>query len=90
MNFVVQIVPHKDFTKDLKKQTLKVKEKTKDRLYIFSYKPLDPILNNHALTGKWQGYRSINITGDIRAIYKQIDNNKVIFIALGSHSKLYR
>ena len=89
MNNIIQIVPHKDFTKDLKKQSLKVRDKTKERLYIFRHNPFDPVLNNHFLIGKWKGYRSINITGDIRAIYKQINDNTVIFVALGTHSQLY-
>ncbi|PIS07096.1 hypothetical protein COS66_03750 [Candidatus Berkelbacteria bacterium CG06_land_8_20_14_3_00_43_10] len=90
MNYSIQIIPHRDFTKDLRKQTAKVKDRAKDRLYIFCHNPFNPILYNHALTGRWKGHRSINITGDIRAIYKQIDETAVVFVALGSHSELYR
>lgn len=90
MSYIVHIVPHRDFTRDLKKQPEKIKSKTKDKLHTFASNPFDILLNNHALSGKYKGCRSINITGDIRAIYKQINENTAVFIALGSHSELYR
>lgn len=39
-----------------------------------------PLLNNHSLTGKWRGYRSINITGDWRAIFVEVGENKMTFV----------
>ncbi|GAI64559.1 unnamed protein product, partial [marine sediment metagenome] len=35
-------------------------------------------------------YRSINITGDWRALYSKPDKDIIIFEALGIHSQLYR
>ncbi len=84
------IVYHKDFKKEYKKHPKKLREKTEERLRIFSKEEFDPILNNHALKGKWAGYRSINVTGDIRAIYKKLDSESAIFTAICSHSKLYK
>ena len=46
-------------------------------------------LNNHPLKGKWSGYRSINISGDLRALYKEMGEDKVIFTNIGSHNQLY-
>jgi len=48
------------------------------------------ILNNHALTGQWAGYRSINITGDYRAVYRLAEEDIAYFVALDTHSKLYK
>ena len=48
----------------------------------------DPILNNHALKGKYLGYRSINITGDLRVLYKK-EGNMMIFTVIDTHSNLY-
>jgi len=45
-------------------------------------------LNNHSLSGEWRGYRSIDITGDIRAVYR-IENEINLFVAIGSHNQLY-
>ncbi|OGD25820.1 hypothetical protein A2819_02150 [Candidatus Azambacteria bacterium RIFCSPHIGHO2_01_FULL_40_24] len=79
----------KDFKKDLYKLSQKQREQFYERLLIFSENPFHPILNNHELHGKLKGQHSINITGDIRAIYEQIDENKVLFLTIASHSKLY-
>ena len=66
------------------------KEKCDGRLVSFSADPFDPVLNNHPLRGTYMGYRSMNIAGDLRAIYRQIDTETYFFIALGPHKKLYR
>jgi addiction module RelE/StbE family toxin len=47
-------------------------------------------LNNHTLAGKYKGYRSINITGDFRAIYRLEKPDIGVFVAIGKHSQLYR
>lgn len=82
------IVFHKDFKKKYRKLPPKIVEKLDDRLRLFRKDEFDPLLNNHALKGKWLGYRSINITGDIRAIFK-IDTKSALFVAIDNHSNLY-
>lgn len=79
---------HKDFVKSSKRLTVREKEKLIQRLKLFGQDAFDPILNSHALKGKYLGYRSINVTGDLRAIYKK-NNTEVIFVVLDSHSNLY-
>lgn len=80
---------HKDFEKDLNKLSQKHKEQFFERLNIFSEDPFYPILNNHQLHGKLIGRHSINITGDIRAVYEKIGEERVLFLKIASHSKLY-
>lgn len=82
------IVFQKKFEKDFKKFPLKVKEKFNERLIIFEKDQFDPILNNHSLIGKYLGYRSINVTGDLRAIFKK-NGDTAIFTDIDSHSNLY-
>lgn len=48
----------------------------------------DPRLRSHALRGDYKDYRSINVTGDWRAIYRMVGET-ALFIALGTHSQLY-
>lgn len=79
---------HKDFLKDFKKQPKKVKDKFKERQMLFEVDEFNPVLNNHALKGKYRGYRSINITGDLRVIYKR-ESGYALFVAIDSHSNLY-
>ena len=82
------IVYHKDFKKNYKKLSPKLREKLEERLRLFSEDEFNPILNNHALNGKYLGYRSINVTGDIRAIFRR-ESEEVIFVAIAGHSNLY-
>jgi len=80
----------KDFIKQLKKSPSKIKTQFIRRIEIFTRNPAHPTLHNHALTGEYDGCRSINITGDWRAVYTEITQNSVIFVALGTHSQLYK
>jgi len=41
------------------------------------------------LTGQYADLHSINITGDIRALYEKINDSYVIFGFIGTHSELY-
>lgn len=65
------------------------KKDSKERRNIFLKNPYDPILNNHALHGKYMCYRSMSITGNIRIVYKLFDKDTVLFAEIGTHSKLY-
>jgi mRNA interferase YafQ len=81
---------HKDFKKSLKKLTKSAQNKLDDRLRILVDNQSDAQLKNHALTGRWKGYRSINITGDIRAVFKVAENGSILFTNIGTHSELYK
>jgi addiction module RelE/StbE family toxin len=85
----MKIILHKNFIKEFKK--LKESERTrfKERRDLFLLDEFNPVLNNHPLRGNYIGYRSINITGDLRAIYKK-QNNVAIFVTINSHSNLYK
>jgi len=86
----MQYVLSKKFEKQFSKLQTNVKNKVITQFEIFTKNPFDKKLKNHALSGKQKGQRSINITGDIRAIYEEIEKDVlVIFIAIGSHSDLY-
>jgi len=43
----------------------------------------------HSLSGEWFGCKSINITGDIKAVFEEVEDDLVEFTAIGSHSDLY-
>lgn len=78
------------FNKQLKKAPLKIKVTFRKRINLFLKDEFSPILNSHTLTGEYKGYRSINITGDWRAIYSVDLDNNINFELLGTHSQLYR
>ena len=79
----------KNFDKQYSKLNLKVKGQFKNRIEVFSADPFDVILRNHALKGKYLGYRSIDINGDVRALYTVKGDIVIIFGFIGTHSQLY-
>lgn len=83
-----------DFHKSFHKQAAILKPAQKNRLknalLKFEDQPYHPDLYNHPLTGEWQGFRSISFGGDWRAHYKIIDDDTVLFVAVGTHSQLYK
>lgn len=80
-----------NFLKELKKAPLKIRFAFKEKLEIFITDKFHPVLNNHSLTGKFKSYRSINITGDWRAIFREFNNGKLIYFdIIGTHSQLYK
>lgn len=84
----MNIVFHKQFKKKFKKLTPKVQNQFLDRLELFTRNNFHPTLKNHAVHGAFEDCRSINVTGDYRAIYK-IEKESVIFITIGTHSDLF-
>lgn len=85
----MRIFLHRNVKKRYKKLSTPEQRHFKERRNLFLESPFHPLLNNHGLQGEYQGCRSINITGNLRAIYEEIDSNTVHFIALGTHSELY-
>jgi len=81
---------HRNFEKQYEKLGNKEKKKFRQNIDIFLNDEFNPILNNHPLKGEYKGYRSFNVTGNIRAIYKQEIKGRVIFIAIDKHSNLYK
>ncbi|MDO8498676.1 MAG: type II toxin-antitoxin system mRNA interferase toxin, RelE/StbE family [bacterium] len=79
---------HRDFKKDFKKLSDKIKRKFTEKILLFEKDEFEPVLNNHTLKGNYSGYRSINITGDLRAIYRK-SSDEIMFMAIDSHSNLY-
>jgi addiction module RelE/StbE family toxin len=79
---------HKNFTKSYGKLPQKLRDKFDERLNIFVDDSHAPELNNHALHGEYLGCRSINVTGDLRAVY-EVRENGVRFLDIDTHSNLY-
>lgn len=83
------VIRTKYFTKAVNKLPASVKRALAERLQLFMSEPFSYILNNHALQGDRQPYRSINITGDYRLVYEQYDEETVLLIDIDTHSNLY-
>lgn len=79
---------HRDFERAYRKLRNREQARVRERIALFAHDAFHPLLNNHPLRGKYQGYRSINIDGDLRAIYREINPNAAHFVEIGTHSQL--
>lgn len=80
------------FLEKVKRLEVRIYVSLRKQILIFSNNPYDPVLQNHALRGEWEGYRSINITTDWRALYEEIkDGDEIVayFSYIGTHKQLY-
>lgn len=82
------IVFNRSFKKTYKKRDQMIRSHFDERIHLFEQEPFHPLLDNHALHGKWAGYRSINVTGDFRAIFKQ-EGDVATFVDFDTHHNLY-
>jgi addiction module RelE/StbE family toxin len=84
----MEIVFHKNFKKKLKKLSPKIQNQFYERLETFEEDKNHKTLNNHSVDKVFIGCRSINVTGDYRAIFKE-DGEVTHFVNIGTHSELY-
>lgn len=80
------------FLKQLKKSNIRIRKAFKECLLLFIKDPSDLELNNHPLQREYYGFRSIDITSDYRAIYKEVvkeDDTYIYFTSFGTHTQLY-
>jgi addiction module RelE/StbE family toxin len=77
------------FKKQYKKLPLKMQTQFDDRVQLFVVDPTQPKLKVHPLKGKFAGYWSMSVSGDIRALYIIEGDTIVIFALIGTHSQLY-
>ena len=51
--------------------------------------PLDPKLQDHSLSGYWEGYRDCHVKPDLVLIYAKPDDATLRLARLGSHSEVF-
>ncbi len=66
-----------------------LQSKAWERLDLLHDESASPLLNDHALHAPYDGYRSINITGDYRLIYRKVALDAIELHAIGTHAELY-
>lgn len=81
---------HKKFLKRFDVLRKNEKAQVLARIQCFEENQFATLLNNHKLAGEYQHYRSININGDLRALYYSDALGDIEFVLLGTHSELYR
>ncbi|HEX9721664.1 MAG TPA: type II toxin-antitoxin system mRNA interferase toxin, RelE/StbE family [Candidatus Paceibacterota bacterium] len=80
---------HKKFEKQYKRLRKNEQQRVQERIILFRENRFHPILENHPLQGKYVGHHSINIGGDLRALFKQVGADEYWFVKIGTHSELY-
>lgn len=89
-NMRVRLAPK--LVRKLKKQDVRLRKGFKAAINLSSKDPHDPQLDNHELQREWEGFRSIDITSDWRAIYEyKLVGKEIVafFVAIGAHKELY-
>ena len=80
---------HPNFKKQFRKLPRKVQDSFEKRLDIFLDNMFHPLLNNHSVDSAYPGWRSINVTGDYRALFEIKEKDMIVFMKIGTHSELY-
>lgn len=83
----IQYLPK--FKKQYQKLSPKLQQQFDDRLQLFLIDATDPRLRVHPLKGTYAGYWSLNVSGDLRALYLAQGDSIIIFALIGTHSELY-
>ena len=86
----MQIELHGNFLKNYAKLPKKIQEKFKERRDLFIENNFHALLNNHSVAPTYPNWRSINITGNFRALVEVKEKEKVVFMKIGTHSELYK
>ncbi len=79
----------KQFKKQYKKLSKNYQIQFYEKLELYLVDPTAPQLRVHPLQGAFAGYWSMNVNGDIRALYTVRGEELIIFALIGSHSQLY-
>lgn len=77
------------FKKQYKKLPEKIQKQFDEKITLFAVDPTAPVLKVHPLKGNLKGYWSMNVNGDVRALYIMDGDSIVIFGLIGTHSQLY-
>ncbi len=86
------ILTNKTFTKHYKLRVApnwKLRRQFAKRLSQFTEDRQQALLFDHALTGLLHGKRAFSISGDIRVIYIE-SNEDIILLDIGTHAQVYQ
>jgi mRNA interferase YafQ len=79
----------RDFNLALKRGKSRAKIERAIKL-LCAQKPLPPAFRDHALKGKWTGFRDCHVEPDLVLVYRVVrDRLQLVCIHLGTHSDLF-
>ncbi len=80
----------KTFDKQFARLTTAQKSLARDALELFSEDPFNNSLRNHPLKDEWADYRSITADADLRIHFRMMNEDRALFVAIGTHDQLYK
>lgn len=85
----MQITYHKNYQKAFDKLPPKQQLKIVETLERFAQNPHDKSIQNHELKGNMKGLRAISAGGDLRLIFREVNNYQLVkFILVGTHNQV--
>lgn len=87
-----KILYSRKFLKHFKKRVIpdkKLSQQFNLRVKQFSINQKHTFLKDHQLKGSKSHLRSFSITGNVRILYRDLGNNTVILIDIGTHNQVY-
>jgi mRNA-degrading endonuclease YafQ of YafQ-DinJ toxin-antitoxin module len=82
----MNIVYTKKFEKMFKRLPISIKNQAVQKEAVFMRYPFSQTLKVHKLKGKFEGYYAFSIDFHYRIIFRLIENDSALFIAIGDHS----
>ncbi len=60
-----------------------------ERVELFKNNPFEPKMRTHKLSGRLKDLWSFSVEYDLRIIFLFVEQDKVVFVAIGTHTEVY-
>jgi addiction module RelE/StbE family toxin len=88
----MEIYYHARFLKNYRKRitpSKKLQILVKEKIDLLMQNPFNPVLKNHPLKGARKNNRSFSVNADIRIIFREISESRLLLLDIGSHNQVY-
>lgn len=89
---MIEISFSKSFKRAFKRRIAENKEREErfwTKVEVFKENPFSSTLRTHKLSGKLKDLWSFSVEYDTRVIFYFVDENRVIFLDIGTHTEVY-
>lgn len=87
---MLEILLTDEFEKQYRKLPSLIKKKAVKQQVLFCTNPFYPSLNTEKLVPKNRNLWSFRVDKTYRIIFRFVENNKVLFLAIGTHDWIYK
>lgn len=89
---MIEVAFSSSFKRAFKKRVADSPDRAKhfwERLEVFKNDPFDPTLRTHRLSGKLKHLWSFSIEYDLRVLFQFVEDQRTVFIDIGTHKEIY-